>query len=165
MRLSAPALRGQRKACEHVARELARGFDLDRVVVRPVTGSVIVQDASSALDPGALVARLEDLLARGLEEDGAALTDEPRDGQSSTRLARALSTAARGINDDVRKALHGKADLASLAPLLLFAASAAEVSIAGKLVRVPWYNLLWYGLRSFLAFNPAAIDDDPPSGS
>src|SRR5262249_6131674 len=49
VRLLAGALRGRRDSCERVARMLARGTDADRVIVRPTTGSVIVERTSAPL--------------------------------------------------------------------------------------------------------------------
>ena len=159
VRLSVPLLRKRRDACERIANELSKALDVDRIVVRPVTGSVIVQDASSVLDPKALAARLNELLASGRPEEETRPMDGRSDARRGTPLARALVEAARGLDDDVRNALEGRADLGSLASLLLFVGSIVDVSVAGRIARVPWYSLAWYGFRSFLSFLPEANDE------
>jgi len=61
--------------------------------------------------------------------------------------------AFRGLNDDVYTALEGKADLATLAPVVLAIASTLRVVRTRQIQPVPWFNLLWFSLRSFIAFN------------
>jgi hypothetical protein len=158
VRLSVAALRGRRGVCERVAHRLANEGDVDRVVVRPVTGSVIVERGASELDPKDLAQRLEALVADEHRDEGM-VADAKGWPAGSTRLARALVAAWRGIDKDVREALGGEADLRSLVPFVLVATSAAEVSISGKLTAVPWYSLVWYALRSFITFNAAAMHD------
>lgn len=164
VRLSVASLRGRRDVCERIAHRLANESDVDRVVVRPITGSVIVEQSSPGLDPKDLARRLERMLA---DESGDHQTLDDGGGWAagSTRLARALVIASRGIDDDVRQALGGEADLRSLVPLALVAMSAAEVSISGKLPAVPWSSLVWYAVRSFISFNAPAIREHENKGA
>jgi hypothetical protein len=156
VRLVAKALRGKREICERVARRFAVAADADRVTVRPLTGSVIVEREASVLDARELARRLEEVL--GSEPDVTVAVGASRE---STRIARAIAGATRKINDDVYETLGGKADLGSLVPIALVAVSAVQVSVSGKLVAVPWYSLVWYALRSFLTFNKDALSGVP----
>jgi hypothetical protein len=125
------------------------------VIVRPLTGSVIVERAAAPLDARDLAHRLEKLLE---DPDMAGPDAAARASMGAgTRIARAVAIAVRQMNEDVREALGGTADLGSIFPIGLAAASAIQVSVSGNLVAVPWYTLVWYSLRSFLSFNSDAI--------
>jgi hypothetical protein len=155
VRLRVPALRGRREASLLVAQRFATESDADRVIVRPRTGSVIVERASPPLDAEDLARRLTQLLAEHAAEVGA--RTEESAAARGTGLARALVDLTRNVNEDVRAALGGHADLGSLVPAALFVTSVAQVSLSGKLPAVPWYSLVWYGLRTFVTFNARAL--------
>jgi hypothetical protein len=157
-------LRRQRDLCQRIANQLASERDYDKVSIRPVTGSVIIERDASPLDPPNVIEHLEAVLSHEVTESGPR-TDA--DGARATRLAAALAAAVRGLNADVNLALDGEADLATLGPFALLAFAAAHVSITGNLPAAPWSSLVWYAIRSFISFNPAAMGKEKapaPSG-
>jgi hypothetical protein len=165
VRLRAPALSGERAACERVARALAAG-DFARLTVRPSTGSVIVEDDERTLDAAALGRRLEELCRAERDEAGRPLGEPPPgDHPGPTRIARTVAHAAAGLNADVRAALGDRADLGTLLPVLFAAGGVAELVTTGKMPVPTWFNLLWWSLRSFMTFNIRAVEEevtDPP---
>jgi hypothetical protein len=153
--LRVPALAQHRNACQRVADRLTEQFAGHRVAVRPETGSVIVEVKAGQVDAASLADRLALLIAAEHDDEQRSLL-EPRPGKGRpSDLARAIASACRGLNADVRAALDGKGDIASIVPVVLAASSAVQVMRLGEIAAVPWYNLLWYSMRSFLSFNPA----------
>jgi hypothetical protein len=157
--LRAPALSLQRAACQRIADRLAREFEGHRIAIRPQTGSVFAQLDAGTVDAEALAERLAALMAQEHDERDHPLLERRGQAGRPTDLARAIVTAFRGVNDDVRAALDGKADLAALAPVILAVSSAAQVALGKDMTQVPWFNLLWYSVRTFLSFNEDALAD------
>jgi hypothetical protein len=154
--LRAPALARHRNACQRVADRLAEQFEGHRIAVRPETGSVIVEVKTGQVDAGSLADRLALLVAAEHDDEQRSLLEpRPVKGRPSD-LARAIAGACHGLNADVRAALDGQGDIASIVPVVLAASSAIQVMRLGEIAAVPWYNLLWYSVRSFLSLNPAA---------
>jgi hypothetical protein len=165
VRLRAPALVGARAACEHVAHALAEGGLYQRVTVRPVTGSVIIEDTDHPPDPRALAKQLADLLAAARDDQDRPLREPtPEEHPGPTRIAHAVAHAAAGINADVREALDDRADLGTILPVFFALAGVAEVGKARKLPTPSWFNLLWWSLRSFMTFNFRAVEDEAENG-
>jgi hypothetical protein len=165
VRLRAPALAGHRDACQRVADKLiALEASADRVDIRPVTGSVIVEraeEAEAALDAAALRALIEKLVAEERDEHGRPLLGErPEWMPGPTSVARAVAHAFSEINGDVRAALGHRADLGTLLPVVFFSLGLAEVAVTRKLPVPAWFNLLWWSLRSFMTFNVGAVEEE-----
>jgi hypothetical protein len=160
-RLRAPALAGAREACERVAHALAEGGLYQRVTVRPVTGSVIVEDEDRTPDARALARRLAELLAAERDDAGRPLHEpRPEEHPGPTRIAKAVAHAAAAINGDVREALDDRADLGTILPVFFAMAGLSEIGKAGKLPTPSWFNLLWWSLRSFMTFNFRAVEEE-----
>jgi hypothetical protein len=153
----APLLAGHHDACVRIADRLAREALHERVSVRERTGSVFVERAEGALDPDAVARALTALVleerdagGRPLTAPGARATAEP------VRIARAVAHAFANIDDDVERALDGRADLATLFSLALATAACVEVIVTEEIPAPTWFNLLWWSLRSFMTFNVEA---------
>lgn len=158
--LRSRALVGQRQACEATAERLANEIDFDSISVRPLTGSVVVVRMGGNLDAEAIRRRLVELIALGRTAEGRPLADERRRLEGNTRVARAVASAVRTLNDRVREALDSEADLKILVPIALATASMLQPALTGRLSGPPWSQLLWYSLRSFMTLNREAIDTD-----
>jgi len=133
--------------------------------VRPLTGSVLIEDDEACLDAGELVARLRELVQTEHDEQGrllgaAALGDQP----SPTRVARAVAHAASGLNADIGDLLDHRADLGTLLPVLFAAAGVAELGATGKMPAPTWFNLLWWSMRAFMTFNLRAVEEEVEGG-
>jgi hypothetical protein len=153
VRLSVRSLRRQREICQRIANQLTNERDYDKVSIRPLTGSVIIE-REAPLDPPSVVEHLHAVLDGESEEISKAVQS---DGQPATRLAMALATAVRGVNSDLNKALQNEADLGTLGPFALVTLAVVQVSRTGNLPAPPWSSLVWYALRSFISFNPSAM--------
>ena len=66
--------------------------------------------------------------------------------------------AGRELDRDIRRSSEGAADLGVLATLGFFAAGAAEVVGSGELPLPPWFNLAWWGFRTFMTTEATAIE-------
>lgn len=160
LRLRVPPLVGQRGASERVARTLAREGGYARVTVRPSTGSVILEGDENTISPDLVIARLRELVAAETTDLGAPLLSPPPEPPGPTRIARAVTHAALGINDDIRLALDNRADLGTLMPVVFATAGLADVISTGRLPMPSWFNLLWWSMRSFMTFNLAAMEEE-----
>ena len=67
-----------------------------------------------------------------------------------SRLARLLAKAFGDIDRDVRRASEGSLDLGTLATLGFFGAGAANIFASREIPLPPWFNLAWWGYRTFM---------------
>jgi hypothetical protein len=150
-RLRFPALRGDPTASEHIADALAAMPGVREVHVRPFTGSILViheLDLTSA--------NLVEAAQRILAPDQLLATGEPPPRPRPavvpelSRIARLTATAFHEIDRDVRRASEGSLDLGTLFALGLLGAGAAEVATSREIPLPPWFNLAWWGYRTFI---------------
>lgn len=156
-RLRTDVLRKDAATCARLADSLAALPGVREVAVRPYTGSVLVEHASSVtasalVDHVRAALRIEQVLEPGAHPP---LPDEL---PPFSKLARELAVCVREIDRDIRRRSEGAADLGILATLAFFAAGAAEVVTAGELPVPPWFNLAWWGFRTFMTTEGPAID-------
>ncbi len=148
-RLRSPALRKNVAACERVVDELAAIAGVREVRARPYTGSVLVVHADDIA-----AATLVDATARVLGISKVLAPGElpPVDGNVPplASLARKLVAAMRGIDCDLRRASDGTVDLGTLTTLGFVGAGAVEVATTGQLPMPPWFQLAWWGFRTFV---------------
>ena len=165
-RLRSPALRRDEPACDRVADALARLPGVQAVHVRPYTGSALVEHAADVSPEVVAGAAAEVLggarvLARGepppLSEEVPALSS----------LARKVARAARDLDREIRRHTEGSIDLGTLAALGMVGAGAAEIVRTGELSVPPWYNLAWWGVRTFVTAEEREIrvERDPDADS
>lgn len=162
VRLRAGLLVGHHEVCRRIAEKfMSLEKDSTRVEIRPSTGSVIVERRDGTLDAAAL----RDLLSQIVAEEMAAVPSSrrfpvPERMPGPTRVANTVARAFSEINSDVRRALDGRADLGTILPVVFFSLGLVEVAATRKLPAPAWFNLLWWSLRSFMTFNPAATGQD-----
>jgi heavy-metal-associated domain-containing protein len=155
-RLRSPLLRRDRSACEKLADALAAFPGVREVACRPYTGSALVHHKPDlALDK--LVAEVQ----RVLDVAKVLAPGEPPpidpDVPAFSSLARTLVAAVRAIDSDIRRGSDGTVDLGTLATFGLLGAGAVEVAATGKLPLPPWFNLAWWGFRTFVTTEQAEI--------
>ncbi len=162
VRLRASLLVGHREICKRVAEKLM-GADPTpmRIEIRPSTGSVIVERDEGMLDAESL----RELVQRIVSEEMADVPSSrrfaiPERMPGPTRVANTVARAFLEINGDVRRALDGRADLGTILPVVFFSLGLVEVAATRKLPAPAWFNLLWWSLRSFMTFNPAATGQE-----
>lgn len=162
VRLRASMLVGHSDICRRVAaRFVGAEPTCERVEIRPSTGSVIVESDDGALDADSL----RELLARIVSEEMAEVPSSrrfaaPERMPGPTKVAQAVAHAFAEINCDVRKALDHRADLGTILPVVFFSLGLVEVAATRKLPAPAWFNLLWWSLRSFMTFNPGAVEQE-----
>jgi hypothetical protein len=72
-------------------------------------------------------------------------------------VAREVARLFRSLDQEVRDATDGRLDLGTLTTLGFVGAGAVEVAIKQRLPAPPWFNLAWWGFRTFLTFEGDAI--------
>lgn len=164
VRLRAPDLVGHVSACERIAAQLMAESLADTVRVQSSTGSVLLEAEERALDAKGLCARLEELVLEEHDDNGRPLVHHDAH-PGPTRVARAVAHSFFRINERIRYSLDDRADLASLLPVFFAIGGAAEVLSSKKLPAPPWFNLLWWSVRSFMTFNVQAVEEERRNGN
>lgn len=164
VRLRAPHLMGQHAACQRIAEALMAESVADRIRVQPATGSVLLEANEKTLDAEALRQRLEQLVLGEHDEDGHPLV-HGNHHPGPTRIASAVAHSFSRLNDQVREALDGRADLGSLLPVFFFTGGTLEILSSKKVPAPPWFNLLWWSIRSFMTFNTEAVEEERRNGN
>lgn len=149
-RLRSPLLRRNDPLGEKLADELAAVAGIDVVRVRPYTGSVVIEHApgmpaGELAERSAMVIGASRVVGLG---DHPPLPDEVPPLSS---LAQKIVALAREVDRDIRRATEGSIDLGTLATLGFVGAGAAQVVATGRLPIPPWFNLAWWGLRTFVS--------------
>ncbi|MGE5181977.1 MAG: HMA2 domain-containing protein [Acidobacteriota bacterium] len=148
-RLRTPILRKDVAACERVADALSALGGVREVRVRPYTGSVLVTHADDVT-----AKLLVEVVARELGNPRVLAPGErpPVEGEAPplASLARKLVHAIREIDEDVRRATDGTVDLGTLTTLGFVGAGAVDVARSGELPLPPWFQLAWWGFRTFV---------------
>jgi hypothetical protein len=148
-RLRCPKLRRDRQACELLADAFAARQGVHEVRIRPYTSSVLVLHAPeitsselAELVRGVLV--LERVLEVGERPP------RPTDTPELSRLAKMAAVAFRQIDRDVKRASEGSVDLGTLVTALFFGAGAVQLVSERQVELPPWFNLAWWGYRTFM---------------
>ena len=166
IRLRIPALKGNPTLGREVAEHVWTLPGVRWVETSATTGSLVV-----LYDPGSRAWRdqLDDLaesLAPLLPDlDVRTMADSLTAAPDSTRLTASLrgervNAFVRNVNERVSTATGG-ADLALLVPMTLVALGLQGLLFAEKLRFPQWYDLLWFGLGTFMMFNAAAAARAP----
>jgi hypothetical protein len=70
-----------------------------------------------------------------------------------------VAKMAHDLNQEVLRVTDSKIDLGILATLGFFAAGAAEVVYKKVIPAPPWFNVAWWGFRTFVTMEGRAIAD------
>ena len=161
-RLRTPVLRKDPAACERLADRLADVQGVREVKIRPYTGSVLVEH-SPTVTVSLLVSTTRGVL--GLERVLAAGEPEPLEEEVPplSSIARQLAVVMRQLDRDIRRATDGFSDLGTLATLAFLAAGAAGVITSEELPLPPWFNLAWWGFRTFVTLEQEEINAEEVS--
>jgi hypothetical protein len=128
------------------------------VQARPFTGSVLVR-----FDPRLIsTERLSDALCAAARVDHVSSPDEPspddtraavaRSLREGSELSRLMAEAARGLHADFLRWTSGRVSLGTVATIALWLSAATRVAATGELQLPPWYQLIYYGFRTFGGF-------------
>lgn len=153
VRFQAPLLASRAEVCRRIAERLARSTDaIDKVTVRVVTGSIIVENPKGNIDANVLLERLRECIQ-------IEASQFPPTTPGSTKIARSVAHAFAALNADVRSGLHNRADLATLLPIFLATLAVGQVVTTGRLPAPAWFNFCWWSFRAFLTFNKDAATE------
>jgi hypothetical protein len=155
-RLRYPALRRDPARVALVADSLAANAGVHEVKIRPYTGSILVTH-EPAVTTDVLVETVQRVVAC---DRVVALGESPpmdREIPQLSKIAKLAATAFREIDRDVMRATDGNIDLGTLVTLGFFGAGAAEVAIEREVAMPPWFNLAWWGYRTFMTNEQAEI--------
>jgi hypothetical protein len=155
-RLLSDVLRRDETRCAQVADVLAAVAGVHEVAVRPYTGSVLVQHARDT-SAQQLVEAAGHALGATILPPGTR-PPVPTTAPHFSSVARKLVQAFGEIDRDVRIRTEGAADLGTLATLAFFAAGAAEIIASRELPLPPWFNLAWWGYRTFMTTEKEEIE-------
>ena len=162
-RLQIPALKGNPTLGRELAEHVWSLSGVRWVETNPTTGSLIVlyetpaemEDIAASLAP-----LLPDLDARAVPEWLAA----PGSADSLPALqTERVGAFFRTVNERVGSATGGT-DLAFLVPAALVFLGLQRLVFVEKLHVPQWYDLLWFGLATFMMFNAAAAARGPAAG-
>jgi hypothetical protein len=131
-------------ALDKAERALARVPGVRAVQTNPLARSLAVTYDHRVLGT-------EDLLA-GAARAGFSFVAEPEDTVGTAKLRpidETITTFFRDADEQVRGNLGGAVDLRTLVPAGLALLALREI-LAGRLVGMPWYVLIWYSFDSFL---------------
>ena len=156
-RLRSPLLRKDPATCHRIADVLAAVPGVHEVQVRPFTGSALVLHDRELAAPA-----LADAMARALGGAQVLAPGErpplPAEIPAFSAVARKLASAVQEIDRDIRRASNGSVDLGTLAALGFIGAGATEVARTGQLPLPPWFNLAWWGFRTFVTTEADEIE-------
>lgn len=84
---------------------------------------------------------------------------EPPQGElpPAARAAQAMSDVFQQLNADLLRKTEGQLDLGMLATLTFVSAGALNVVLTRQLPVPPWFNLAWWGYRTFMTVEAEAI--------
>ena len=168
VRLRLPWLRHHAEEAEALADALVAIEGVEQVEVRPFTGSVLCcfdddrVSAEAIIATAAGAAGVEHVVAAGETPPAPPPFARPGDAHRST-VSRALVRGVRELNADTLNATGGRLDLGTMAFLAFLGAGAAEVVLSRRLPAPPWFNLAWWAVQAFTAFesggeNEAAVE-------
>jgi hypothetical protein len=155
-RLRFPALRQESALVERAADQLAAIPGVLEVKVRPYTGSILITHDASVTNATVLDAAQRIVAADRVLATGEA-PPESADAPKLSRIAQLAAHAFREIDRDVLRKTGGSFDLGTLATLGFFTAGALEVGAEGEIQMPPWFNLAWWGYRTFMTNELAEI--------
>jgi hypothetical protein len=156
-RLRCPKLRRDRQACEILADALTACEGVREVRVRPYTASVLVLHAPEVTS-GELAELARSVLALERVLGLGERAPRPQDVPELSRLAKIAAAAFRRIDRDVKRASEGSVDLGTLVTALFFGAGALQMASERQVELPPWFNLAWWGYRTFMTNEQQEIE-------
>jgi hypothetical protein len=174
VRVRMPFLRKRRDDAERVARRAAELPGVLEVEGHPFTGSLVVRFDAERVDEDRVLAALRDATGVTLMVRRGERRPAPRvvPGAPASAVGRATMEAFRGLDEELLRITEGGMDLGVLVTLGFVVAGAFEVMVTQKIPAPPWFNLAWWGFRTFMTVEAPAIREngagaasDSPAGS
>src|SRR5206468_6011339 len=86
----------------------------------------------------------------------------PQRREGPGEVARQVALVFKDLDDHILAATDNKLDLGTAATVAFMGAGALSVAFGKKVSSPPWFNLAWWGLRTFMQFEADAVAE--PSG-
>ena len=147
LRVRAAAFRGDAEVVLRVQARLAPLKGLKGVSHNAVSGSLLIEYVAGELESEALLGEV--VAEAGLSKVVDGWRDDP-----PPDLAAAIVAGASAVNDAVREATEGRADLGVIIPGTLLAAAAASFAAQPRLPN--WESLLYWSYTFFRDLNAKA---------
>ncbi|NLI81283.1 MAG: hypothetical protein GX443_06290 [Deltaproteobacteria bacterium] len=132
LRIKIPCKRKDRRFFSRVTEALSGQEGIERVVVNPLTGSLLL---IHRLAPGIVEERLRRARLFSL--------DAPRQGSSG--LFETVSSAFRAANETVKEISRGELDIAGIVFAILMFSGLYQIS-RGNFMAPAWYTAFWYAM-------------------
>lgn len=164
IRLRVEGLHLEEAEATRLAEVLARTPGIRRAEVNRRTGSVLCE-GDPGLTPERVIGPVRETLGLG-EANGGPNDTEPPEGElfvTTSGVAREVARLFRDINRSVLRATDGQLDLGMLATVTFVSAGALEVALKKQIPAPPWFNLAWWGFRTFMTLEKAAIEESEPA--
>jgi hypothetical protein len=161
VRVRIPALRRRADDVERVARHAADLSGVLEVEGHPFTASLVVRFDPARVAEERVVAALRQAAGVGavLQPGEPRPAPPPRASEPASAAGRATVEAFRALDDELIRISGGGMDLGTLVTLGFFGAGALEVAVTGKIPAPPWFQLAWWGFRTFMTVEAAAVRD------
>lgn len=159
VRFRAPLIASHAEVCRRIAERFAQSAGAhDKITIRVITGSIIVEGPDGNINVDALLERLRKCVQ-------AEVSQFPPITSGSTKIAQSVARAFAALNSDVRHGLRHRADLAALLPVFLGTLAVGQVVTTGRLPAPAWFNFCWWSFRAFLTFHKDAATEEDDSQS
>lgn len=159
VRLRLPHLRRAREEAQALAAAVAGTPGVTSARARTETGSVLIEHDEDVLSADALIEQVRALAgADRVLKSGEAPPAEPLPPGTTSAVARAAATFFRAVDHDLLAATDGRIDLGTLATVGFVTAGALEIAVTRRLPAPPWFNLAWWGFRTFMTLETEAIE-------
>jgi hypothetical protein len=161
-RLRLSWLRRQPSEAPRVAEAMVAVPGVREVKVQPASCSLLClyDPAAVGLDRIVQVLKehtgVEQVISPGEVPPAPALSVPPRG-----IIAREVTSIFRDLNQDVLRATQGAMDLGTLVTGCFAAAGAVRILTQPRLPAPQWFNLAWWGFRTFLTFEKDAATSKP----
>jgi hypothetical protein len=167
IRLRASWFREEPEEARRVANELAAREGVIEVRVRPRTGSILCRCDPERVDAAGLLETLRSLtgveMVLGPTDPPPIRIEAQRAGGSS--VGRATAKAFREVDEDLLRYTEGRLDLGTLTTLGFLVAGGLEMAVTRTIPIPPWFNLAWWGFRTFMSVEARAIRRPPPEAA
>jgi hypothetical protein len=164
IRLRASWFREEPEEARRIATALAALEGLMEVRVRPRTGSILCRCDPERVDAAHLLGKLRaltgvDMVLGPTDPPPIRVGVSPAAGGSS--VGRATAKAFREIDEDLLRYTEGRLDLGTLTTLGFLVAGGLEMAVTKTIPIPPWFNLAWWGFRTFMSVEARAIRRTP----
>ena len=161
VRVRLSALRPDAEGAQQLIDDVVGLAGVSEAHARLSTGSVLVHYDPDEVEEAEVIARLLSA-ARGVAERvGRSPGELGRIERRTESLARATARFFREADRDIERATDGAIDLGTLLTAGFVLAGALQVMTARKIPAPPWFNLAWWGFRTFMMLESQKVGVRP----